>query len=92
MVFDGRLRQPGEVAAPLSTRKDRTLSRAWEQNALAGCFRVMSETGEDSGMTNAANANDEKLPAIDKFLAGLTSNDVEKMPLARKCRAPTTSC
>ena len=28
------------------------------------------------------NANDEKLRAIDKFLAGLTSNDVEKMPLA----------
>jgi hypothetical protein len=52
----------------------------------------MSETGEDSGMTNAANANDEKLPAIDKFRAGLTSNDVEKMPLARKCRSPTTSC
>src|SRR3954470_6073477 len=29
-----------------------------------------------------ANTHDEKLKAIEDFLAGLTSNDVEKMPFA----------
>jgi ketosteroid isomerase-like protein len=32
--------------------------------------------------TDMATANDDKLKAIEDFLAGLTSNDLEKMPFA----------